>query len=71
MKTQKDKLYKSYNNHYNPHGGMEASASLYYFVQKHDLTSSLEVLEKLGYGKEESIVTLASVQLIAGLGGVA
>lgn len=50
---------------------MEASASLYYFVQKHDLTSSLEVLEKLGYGKEESIVTLASVQLIAGLGGVA
>ena len=65
------RLYKSYNIHYNPRRGTEASTSLCSLIQQRRLTDCLKTLTRLGFSEEQAVVVLASVQIIAGLGGAA
>lgn len=59
---------KRYNKNYNLYPVRITSTSrLLEYIQQRRLTDSLEWLEKLGYSKEQSVVVLESVQLVAGL----
>ncbi|MBW4597779.1 MAG: hypothetical protein KME46_33970 [Brasilonema angustatum HA4187-MV1] len=56
-------LYKNYN----PPGGIEASTSLYSLIQQRDLTSCLEVLERLGFAEERAIHAITGLQILGGV----
>lgn len=63
---------KRYNKDYNLYFVRNTSTSrLLESIQEQRLSDCLEVLSKLGFGDEEALVTLADVQLVAGLGDVA